>query len=139
VKYVFFLCDVYNQIQHKLQMSSPHHLDYLQEQSDPEYAARIKASVAADAARDAAAARVAAAAGTADTIAKNAIRRQEIQQQIDKIVCPACKRMASILEYPNYKCQKCGNSQGGSKRKSKSQRRKKSKSQRRKKSIKRRH
>ena len=73
-------------------------------------------------------------------IAENATRRQQIHQEIDKIVCPDCKKFASLTENPNYKCPKCKlKSQGGSKRKSKSHRRKKSKSQRRKKSIKRRH
>jgi ssDNA-binding Zn-finger/Zn-ribbon topoisomerase 1 len=147
----FFLCYVYNQIQHKLQMSSARQLDYDQEKTDPDYGKRLKASLeartAAAAARAAnvAAARAAAAAagtaGTADTIKENAIRRQKFQQQIDAIVCPDCKKTANMLENPNYKCPKCkgGVAQGGSKRKSKSHRRKKSKSQRRKKSIKRRH
>ena len=123
---VFFLCAVYNQIQHKLQMSS-NDRDYTQQRVG-------ETTVAANA-------RVNAAAASPDSIiAENAIRRQKIHQQIDAaIVCPDCKRTAHLFEDPNYKCKKCKNSQGGYKRKYKSQRRKKSKSQRRKKSIKRRH
>jgi ribosomal protein L37AE/L43A len=134
----FFLCAVYNQIQHKLQMSW-----HREEENDPgysEYLKRMKARAAAETDRAAAAARVIAASGTADTIAENEIRRQTIHQEIDKIVCPDCKRTARMLEAPDYKCTNCRQTpQGGYKRKSKSQRRKKSKSQRRRKSIKRRH
>jgi len=121
---VFFLCAVYNQIQHKLQMSS-NDRDYTQQRVG-------ETTVAANA-------RVNAAAASPDSIiAEIAIRRQKIHQQIDAaIVCPDCKRTAHLLEDPNYKCPKCR--KGGSKRKSKSHRRKKSKSKRRKKSIKRRH
>jgi len=128
-------------------MSSIDQFDHHEGQLDPAYIERLKAladaRAAAAAARTAArtAARVNAAASPDSIKAENAIRRKDIHQQIDAIVCPDCKRHAKMLENPTYKCDKCkgGVTQGGSKRKSKSHRRKKSKSQRRKKSIKRRH
>ena len=132
-------------------MSSHHHLDHLQEQSDPEYIARIKARQDNEAALNAAyaanlaAANAAAASSyngqtTADTKAANALIREQIRQQINSIACQDCKRLASMTEDINTRCSKCKQKpQGGYKRKSKSQRRKKSKSQRRRKSIKRRH
>jgi len=133
----FFLCYVYNQIQHKLQMSS-NDRDYWGTQqhvgeTNADATARVKAARAAARTADAA-----GTAGTADAKAENAIRRQPYMA----IPCTSCRIMAETLNNPNYKCHKCRYSQGaqgGSKRKSKSHRRKKSKSQRRKKSIKRRH
>ena len=121
-------------------MSSLRHLDHLQQQeADPLFDYKNKL-----AARDAAAAKktpeYTASRADDDIIAANASRRKEIHKQIDSIACPDCKKMARILEDPTYKCTNCTpKPQGGSKRKSKSQRRKKSKSQRRRKSIKRRH
>jgi hypothetical protein len=126
VKYDFFLCVMYNQIQHKLQMNDPPHTwnTISRENFVP---------AAAYAARDAAYA-AASPAGIAATAANDLA-------QIPG--CSSCRELAIATKKPNYKCQKCKqqqqNPKGGSKRKSKSQRRKKSKSQRRKKSIKRRH
>ena len=144
---MFFFFVLYNQIQHKLQMSSASQLDYQQELSDPAYRAHMKArqereaALAAAYAANLAAANAAAASSynAADIIAENARRRQEIHKQIDSITCPDCKRLAKITEDINTRCPKCKKPQRGYKRKSKSQRRKKSKSQRRRKSIKRRH
>jgi hypothetical protein len=134
----FFLCAVYNQIQHKLQMSSPHHLDYQQQQqADPLFDYKNQqAARAEEAARAAAAAAKKTpeyTASRADTIAENA----RTHQIYDSIACPDCKKKAFLFGDINQKCSKCKS--GGFRRKSKSQRRKKSKSQRRRKSIKRRH
>jgi Zn finger protein HypA/HybF involved in hydrogenase expression len=77
--------------------------------TDPRYAQRVDETIAAATARVNAAAD--AAASPAGIIAENAIRRQKINQEIDKIVCPDCKRTARMLEDQNYKCPKCRNSQ----------------------------
>ena len=98
------------------------------ETADPgysEYSERMKArqeqeaALAAAYAANLAAANAAAASSyngqtTADIIAANALRREQIRQQIDSIACPTCKRNARMLENPNYKCSECKNSQTGS-------------------------
>jgi hypothetical protein len=133
-------------------MFSPMQLDYQQETSDPAYRAHMKARDEADkadidrhaatlAAANAAAASSYKGQTTADIKAANALIREQIRQQINSFACPDCKRFATMTEDINTRCtkHKMQKPQGGSKIKSKSQRRKKSKSQRRRKSIKRRH
>jgi len=83
-----------------------------------------------------------------DNIDNNIVNRNYFNSFVAQIPgCSSCRELAIATKNPKYICEKCKqkqqqqqqNPKGGSKRKSKSQRRKKSKSQRRKKSIKRRH
>jgi hypothetical protein len=109
VKYGFFLCAVYNQIQHKLQMNYHNHT---WSSIGHEHSGSAGIGIAA----------------TAANPGCSSCRQLAIATKIPTYKCQKCKQT-----------QQQQNPKGGSKRKSKSHRRKKSKSQRRKKSIKRRH